>query len=334
MLLCLIPTAIGLKLQAPIYKVEALLDKTSAYDIQALQPSKLLDGEDYQVPALEKEAFYAALITQAGSLNTRRLFWESWSKQPLSTDPNASKSPNDIAFKKFIRSFSLTPPNPKNPATTLSQLTLETSDPSAGVDVLSAYLDFVNTRVVEQFVAQLEKGYASSLQRLAIDYAALQEREQQQLQDDLIKLNEALGLARSLKIIETPYEQLSGIELKVVDDRHYLLGTRVLTEEIKSLEERSNKPLSAFVPQLRNMEHWQQVMQNEMIKLTSVKNQIQAFELASPAVSSLDPIKPKKLLIFIAALFVSGILGVTLVLIRQGIKSYRARAEPLPEQAT
>ena len=323
---CLIPAAIWLKWQAPVYQVEALLDNTSVYDIQALQPTVLDDeGKRYQVTSLQQDAFYSALLTQAGALHTQRLFWESWSQEPLSTDPRIGMSDNDRQFRRFFNALTLTPPNPKKPESTLSQLSLETTDPAQGVKLLSAYVDFLNARVVEQFVTQLEKGYASSLQQLAFDYNALQNREQQQLRDELIQLQEALRVAKSLKIIETPYAQLAGVELKVVDDRQYLLGTRVLSEEINALKARQDNPLSAFVPALRNMEYWRAILENDLNKLHAVKANTQAFELASPAVSSLEPIKPKKMLILLATIVVSGKAGVLLVFLVRGIKAYQAR---------
>lgn len=326
MVLCLIPTAIWLAMQAPIYKIEALLDSTSIYDIQGLQPTALAaEGGRYQVAQLQQQAFYNALITQAGALHTQRLFWESWSQQPLSTDPRTGKSENDIAFRRFFNTLALIPPTPKKPESTLSQLTLETAEPAKGIALLNAYVEFLNEHLVEQFVTQLEKGYASSLQQLSFDYNALQLREQQKLQDELVQLRESLAVAHSLNIVETPYEQLAGVELKVVDDRQYMLGSRVLSEEIKSLEARQDKPLSAFVPELRTLEYWQQIMENDLNKLNAVKASTQAFELASPAVSSLDPIKPKKILILLAAILVSGIVGVMLVFVVQGIRRYQAR---------
>lgn len=324
--LCVIPALLWVTLQAPVYKLETLFGSTSDYDIQALQPTHLPSGERYEVIPLKSEDFYQDLLIQASSLNTQKLFWEQWSKQPLSSDPSSESTANDKAFKKFFSSLTLVPPNPKTPTVTTSQITLESSTPKQDSETLTAYVDFLNARVVEKFVAQLEKGYASSLKQLGFDYTTLKKREQQKLEDSLLQLQESLSLARSLNIIETPYEQLAGVELKVVDDRQYLLGTNVLSQEIKSLQARSEKPLSAFVPELRNMEYWQEIMQNDLNKLKTIKSDVQAFNLASPVVASLDPIKPKKLIILMGVLFVSLVIGIVIVLIVNGIKSYRARS--------
>lgn len=325
MLLCVLPTGVWLYFQNPVYKLETIFGSTSSYDIQALQPTPLPDGARYEVSPLKSEDFYQDLLIQAGSLNTQKLFWEQWSKQPLSPDPSSGATVNDANFKRFFVSLSLTPPNPKTPNITTSQINLETINPKRDIQTLTAYVDFLNVHVVEKFVSQLEKGYASSLQQLAFDYSVLKKREQQKLEDSLLQLQESLNLARSLNIIDTPYEQLSGIELKVVDDRQYLLGTRVLTQEIKSLQERSDKPLGAFVPELRNMEYWQEIMQSDLDRLKTIKSGVQAFNLASPVVSSLDPVKPKKLLIVLGVAFTSVIIGMVIVFVINGIRTYQAR---------
>lgn len=320
-------TALWLKWQPSIYRLEALFNSTSAYDIQALQPTILSGGSQYAVTPLKSEDFYQELLTQVGSLNTQKLFWEHWSKQPLSQDPSSESTKNDIAFKNFFLSFKLTPPNAKTPSITLSQITLETSQPGRDIQTLTAYVDFLNTYVVEKFVAQLEKAYASNLQQLEFDYQALQKREQQKLKDNLLQLQESLSLAKSLNIIDTPYEQLTGIELKVVDDRQYLLGTRVLSEEIRSLEARNKDQLSAFSPELRNMEYWKAILDNDLKKIHALKTDIQAFSMASPVVSSLDPIKPKKLLILLGAIFLSTVIGIVIALVAHAIKNYQTRSE-------
>lgn len=324
--ICVIPVAIWLMLQASIYRLEALFGSTSAYDIQALQPTSLPDGARYEVSPLKSEDVYQDLLTQAGSLNTQRIFWEQWSGQPLTQDPNSKTTKNDDDFKVFFNSLRLIPATPKNPSITFSQINLETADPARDIKTLTAYVVFLNNRVVEKFVSQLEKAYESNLKQLQFDYAVLQKREKQKLEDDLIQLQESESIARSLNIVDTPYDKLAGIELKVMDDRRYLLGTKALQQEIKSLQVRSEQPLSAFVPDLRNMEYWQEILKNDIHKLQTVKSNVQILNLISPVVSSLDPIKPKKWLILLAVLFLSLLIGSVIALAISGIKNYQ---EPL-----
>lgn len=162
---------------------------------------------------------------------------------------------------------------------------------------------------------------------MGIDHETLLKREQQKLEDNLLQLHEGLNVARSLNIVETPYEKLTGVELKIVDNRKYLLGTRVLSEEIKSLEARMGKPLSAFVPELRQMEYSRVTIENDLKRLRVVKDDIQAFYLASAVTSSIEPVKPKKLLILLGAAFLSLVMGVVLVFVTEAIKSYKTRSD-------
>lgn len=326
MISIVVPTIIWLIQQPSVYKLEVSFDQTSAYDIQPIQPTSLLNGSPYGVEKLETKDFYQTFLTQIDSLNTKKMFWIQWSQQPLSRDTNNEATENDVAFKKFFKSFTLIPPNQKNVNTNFSQLTLETSKPDADAKVLADYVEFVNRRVVDKFVRQLNKSYTSKLEQLDFDYDTLKKREQQKLEDRLLQLHEWLGIARALKIEETPYEQLTGVELKVVDGREYLLGARVISEEIKLLEARSEKPLSAFVPELRQMEYSKGIMANDLKKIERAKDDVQAFYLASAVVSSVDPVKPKKLLILLGALFVSAIIGIMFAFILEGMKNYQARS--------
>lgn len=321
----IIPTLIWLVQQQPIYRLEVQFDSTSNNDIQPLQPTSLVDGSPYKVEKLKSKDFYQTFLMQIGALKTKKLFWEHWTKMPLSADPIA-KAANDVLFKKFLEALVLTPPNPKNLDSTISHLTLETSQPAKDIEMLTEYIEYANKRVIDKFVLQLEKAYSARLQQLNVDYEMLLKREKQKLQDNLLQLHEGLNIAQSLKIIETPYEQLTGVELTVIDGRHYLLGSRVLSEEIKSLEARIDKPLGAFVPELRQMEYVRETIKADLNRLQLVKDNIPAFYLASAATSSIDPVKPKKLLILLGATFLSLLLGMVIVFVTEGVRSYHARS--------
>lgn len=324
-------TVIWLIQQPSFYRLEVQFDQTSDYDIQPLQPTHLGEGSPYKLNKLKSEDFYDAFLTQVGSLNTKKMFWEQWSQQPLSFDDSKEPTGNDRAFKKFFEQLTLTPPNLKSPNVTLSKLTLETPKPTEDAKALTKYVDFANNLAVEKFVGQLDNAYKAKLEQLEFDYNTLLKREKQKIQDTLLQLNEGLEIARSLKIVETPYEQLTGVELKVVDDRQYMLGTRVLLEEIKSLEARASKPLSAFVPELRQMEYSREIIENDLRKLHASKDDVRAYYLASSVVSSLEPVKPKKIIVLLGAIFVSAIIGIIVAFILEAVKSYQARSARVSE---
>lgn len=311
----------------PVYQVETTLDSTSQYDIQALQPSTLQDrGSAYQVAPLEVDSVYANGLAQADSLHVKRAFWEDRTGQPLTPrTSDATLTDNDLAFKTFVDGLKVIRPDTREGSSKISQLTLETQNPGEGTGLLLDYIRFVDKHTIEGFVNRIKTGYTSSLERLVEDSETLHEREAVKLDDELVRLDEAYRLAKSLGITATPYEQVQNVELSIMDSRLYLLGSNVLGEEINALKSRKDMPLQAFVPELRNMEHWRGQIESDLRKLEVVDKNVRAFVMVSPPESSLGPVKPNKLLIFIAALFGAGMLGVILVFILHGVKAYQSR---------
>lgn len=324
-MLFLIPVLFWTFTRPPVYAVDLLIDNAPSYSIDSLQPSTLVGGDQYQVEKLNKDFLFQKVINQLETLHIQRLFWESRSQNTLSTNPQLANTENDIAFEKFAKNLKLIKPDPKKTNSTVNKITLTTSDPANGIALLNAYSHFLNNYIVDTAISQMEEGYQSNLSQLKADYTRLTAREKEKLSDRLIQLTEQLEVARSLNIIETPYDKLSGIELQIVDNRLYMLGTKALEEEIKTLKMRQEKQPSVFASDLRNMEHWQKTMEDDLQKLQSLKTRINVFEVISPPISSLDSVSPKKLLIILGVLLLSLISGAIFVLIRHGIRNYKLR---------
>lgn len=324
-LLCAVAAFVWLKLQPSIYRVDASIDTASTYEIRALQPSTLSGGEDYQVPALDREEIYGRLLNQAGTLYLKKQYWEAETGIRLPASLNGESNENVAAFKLFSNSLSVKLPD-KSASNTVAQLSLNVENPSEGVTQLHNYLDFVDQFMINRIIEQLLEAYRTNIDRLIYDYQSLKNRERQRIEDELVKLKEAHDVAQSLDIVETPYNEVEGVELQVLDNRLYLLGTRALAEEIKALEGRKEKPIEIFVPKLRQMEQWQQQMENDLQRLESIDGtDFNTFTVVSAPESSLDPVEPNKSLIFVALVFGAGIFGVATVFIVHGVRSYHAR---------
>lgn len=329
-------TFFAVKSMPSVYRVETTLGSTSQYDVQALQPSTLKEeGRVYQIAPLKVETVYTTGLAHADSLYVKKAFWVERTGQPLTpTMSGATLTDNDLAFKEFVDGLKVVWPGTKPGDSTLSELSLETERPGEGVGLLRDYIEFVDNYTIERFVAQLKTGYQTSLERLTEDSEALHLREAVALEDELVRLDEAYRLAKSLGITETPYEQMQNQELSIMDSRMYLLGTAVLGEEMSALKARQEMPLEAFVPALRSIEHWRTQIESDLRKLEVADKNVNAFVMVSPPESSLGPVEPNKLLIFIAAVFGAGMLGIVLVFARHGIKSYQSRQVPASAEST
>lgn len=315
----------AVKSMPSVYRIETTLNSTSQYDVQALQPSNLKDGSAYQVEPLEVETIYATGLAHAASLYVKKSFWEAKTGQTLTPRTSgATLTDNDLAFKRFVDGLQVIRPDRKDDSS-LSRLTLETENPGEDVELLLEYVKFADRYTISQFVGQLRTGYETNLSRLVEDSEARYQRETVNLEDELVRVDEAYRLAKSLGITKTPYEQVQNVRLSIMDSRMYLMGAAVLGEEMKALKARQDMPLEAFVPGLRNMQHWRSQVESDLRKLEVADKNVRAFVVVSPPESSLGPVKPNKLLIFIASIFGAGMLGVLLVFVQHGVKSYQSR---------
>ncbi|GAB1266019.1 Wzz/FepE/Etk N-terminal domain-containing protein [Aurantivibrio infirmus] len=321
-ILCATLAFIALKVSPSVFKVEAILDRTSDYQLQRIQPSLLENGVSYQVKEIDLETVYSIALAHADSPYVTRQFWEA----KYSDISDFSESERNERYKDFVDFLNVTKPDLETPIKLLSVVTLESTEPKAAENLLREYLKFVDKHTVKELIEQLREAYLASLAKLESDMNSLGEREIQRLEDNLVRLNEAFDIAKSLNIVETPYEQVENVAMSILDNRQYLLGTRVLSEEISSLKTRKHKPLGAFVPLMRDMEHWKEQLERDLKRLENAAELVHAFVIVSPPESSIDPVKPNKLLIFVAVLFASGILGVVIVFTREGIRSYKARS--------
>ncbi len=315
-------------LASSIYEIDAVLDQPSELQLKRIQPSILVGGDNFQVNLIEPETVYITALTQSNSVYVKKLFWESYvNKNSIHLEDEKLL---EILVENFFENLQVKEPDLTASTTKmLSLVSMESEVPRLAVDVLYEYLNFIDQHTISDFVNQLREGYMTALARLDLEYQSIEKLERFRLEDALTRLREAHDLAESLNIVETPYEQVENVALNILDNRQYILGTRALAEEIKSLEARKDKPLFAFVPALRDMQRWREQIELDMKKLDQDASKAHAFVIVSPPEASLEPVKPNKPLIFVAVLFASGILGVVIVFTREGIRSYKARSAPV-----
>jgi LPS O-antigen subunit length determinant protein (WzzB/FepE family) len=172
------------------------------------------------------------------------------------------------------------------------------------------------------YVQDLKLAYKANLNALEINYEALNKIEQSRLSDKIIVLQENFKLAESLGIRETPFKELENIQLRVLDGKDYLLGTKPLAQQIEILTARQGKSLAPFSLELRNLEIWRDQMNSDVERLSALGN-IRLFFVVNSPEASLDPVKPKKVLIFLAVIFISIVFGIFIVLLRPAILARR-----------
>ena len=326
-----------LKMTPSYYRIETTIDKVDVEELRPLYPTildgkeyKVLDGKvaflEYQISIPDENKIYDDALLKINSLSFLKNFWEKRTGIPLELKRDAALTDNAIEFKKFQQSFLLDTANLKTPTVTARKISFEYPDSEEGMKLLGQYLDFVNQQLWLEYSAKVDASYSSSLQALEISYNTKKMIESRKLSDDLIVWRENLKIAEALGIKETPFKELENIQSSLMNSRLYLLGTKPLAKQIEIFVARQGASLSPYSPELRKMETWREQMVLDLQRIKDLNNKIHLFSVVNQPQSSLDPVKPQRALIFVAVVFLSGIFGVFLVLIRSAIRSHKVIA--------
>ncbi|MEH6607791.1 MAG: Wzz/FepE/Etk N-terminal domain-containing protein [Halioglobus sp.] len=214
-------------------------------------------------------------------------------------------------------------------------------------------------------IAQLEEQDRLAKLRLEDEIAAIKTMATRSRQDEIVRLEEALKVAKSLDIAEpTSLSVLaqnqtsrSGsmavtTEISERKDPAYLKGTRILSAELVMLKARTSDDQQ--IPELRTLEMRLALLSNnrevEILRaredyaafvfdadllrgqmgtleglLQRDYNQVSLLRIDQVAAVPMNPIKPRKPLILAAALVAGGMLGVLIALIRNAVATRRER---------
>lgn len=317
---------VGLKLTDSYYRIDVVVDLAAPTDIRLLEPSILNTGKtsEYQVPDLNVEKIFELAIIQATSLQMQKSFWEQKTGEPLSFDKKEKLTPSLRAFYSFRKNLAVEAANPKTPMVTSRKITFLSTNPDKGVLLLNEYLAFLNHQILENRKLDLVAAYQANITTLTTGYQTLEAIERQRLADKLLALQESLKIAESLGIKETPYAELENVQLSVLDNRDYVLGAKALQQQIELLMARQGQSLAPFAPLLRELETWKYQIELDLKRLNEVDPNTKMFAVVRAPEASLEPVKPNKLLILLAAIMLAGFFWVFFVLLRA---SFAARAQ-------
>ncbi len=337
MVLSAIVAYVALMMLPSYYRIESTIDAVRAEQMRPISPAILEskaylvtnsvnDGKEYQVQAPDEKKIYSKVLLQVPSFSILKSFWEWKTGKVLDFGKDIPLTDDARAFKKFYKGFVLQPSNSKTPEITARQISFEYEDQKQGVTLQKEYLDYLNKYVWMDHLSTIEAIYVENLKALAVSYESRNLIEQRKLNDEILRLRESLKIAESLNIRETPFKELENVQLRILDSRDYILGTKTLSQQLEILLARQGKSLSPFVPDLRSMEIWKEQMTADLLRFKNLDHKVNMFSVVNAPSSSLDPVKPQKTLIFIAVIILSGLFGVFFVLIRSSLKNHKVTA--------
>jgi len=327
-------SVLWLSFQKDVYRVNAIISSADSFMVESLQPSMLKPliadsgaalepqyknlQQHYQVRDLEGGRLFSIALESLNGGVAAKAYWELKNDRSLNLD---SVSSDDYqSYLKFIDRLSWGKVDPVKGGGV--QLVLMASDPASGVNELSEYIQFLSDFSVERTVSRIRGGLGAKLGALNRDYDMALEQESVREGDRLVQLREAAVIAKELGILDTPYSQVTGVELSILDNRLYLLGERALAAEIQMLERRESP--ESFVSVLRGMQTWKRQISQDLERYAN-GTELYAFSLLREPTSTPYPVKPRRILVVLGGIFLGGAIGVLLILGRQGVRVYRSR---------
>lgn len=291
------------------------------YPIDTIQLAPVLPGNGgkelgYGVNIQDVEVFYRSAINDLNSLEYQKQFWihHLGSRH---YGPLEGAALDD--FLDFRESLHLTESIEEKSAS----IRLTGDDPVLVSGYLSGFLGYVSARVSTTSISKLLEAIDTSIER--IDQAILQARvkAEAEISDRIADITEALTIATSLGIEEAEFDRLANVEITLFNSRQYLLGEKALTFELKALERRRDK--DAFVEGLRELQAAKASLLADRERINRNISEFRPLVYPKSISPPLKPVGPNNVLIVAVAMLIGGILGIIVVLVRHGLRSYQTR---------
>lgn len=311
---------VGYSLVAPpVYKASAYLLPPLAQDVQALQVNlknqpffdkninEIADEQGVKsIDRLKKEAV-DSFLTHFQSRQLRRDFFDRAVLTEFSFDAE-QQNLQTFFEKNFHEKLKLTIPAANNIGAPYT-VTLDANDAELAAKWLNEYIDLTITQTKDQLIADIQTALNTKKAELNLMINSMREAALQKKNDRLDTLNEALVLAKAIGLQHIQEAQ------SPVPEVEYLRGSEAIQAEINILQQRELE--DAFTPGLRELQRYLNYLNNIHIE----PEDFNVVRVDQYAVSSDEPIKPKKALIIIISVILGAMLGAFIALIRSAFKA-------------
>lgn len=318
-------------LATPVYRTEATVIPPRQSDIAAFNLGRLsvsaaqrsLRGESNNAPPLSDytaDQVYNVFKRILLSASLRNAFFEKHYLPYLGVDmAQEDAAARDSLLDRFNQTLTVGQPDQRG-RPDYYEVAVELEDPELAAAWANQYVNLAAERATHEMVENVISEIATRSRVAEIRINGLRTFAQQQRQDRIARLREALGIASALRI-ESPQVTVgrsfadSELAAFVEGDLMYMRGTRALQAELNMLENREND--DPFLPELRALES-----QLAMLRGISIdKDAVSVFTLDGAADVPETPIKPKKSLIVVLGTLLGGMFGIVIALLRIALRN-------------
>jgi chain length determinant protein (polysaccharide antigen chain regulator) len=318
---CIVLAVVYLAMAKPVYEVKSVIKPASERDLVEINVPQLKGIYSLGVDAAFEHAKRAML-----SKEYHRNFYQQNLLKLKALDglynPLLTESQN---FTRFDDLLSVQLSNDKKDDEKYIELKFQWADAEVAADLLNAYVGFALQGRLIEVEQTIESKRFVRINKLEYDASLIRDKYYSQKLQRKLKLDEALGIAKSVGQLEPIYSK-SDI-LGSFKPPLYMYGAKALAAEEIALNQRES--LAKNLP--HGEEHFIEGLSSILFEIKQLKDlrvdysKVEIAQLDEPALVPIRPIKPRKLLVVALSVVAGGFLGIMLALIMAAYKRHVKR---------
>jgi chain length determinant protein (polysaccharide antigen chain regulator) len=293
-------------LSEPIYEVKAFIMPPSQNDIEGFN-----DGRKKLPPIAVKDVYLVFLKNlQAESL--RREFFNGTYLPELGKDSD----PKGLLYDKLSKSLLISAAG-KDAADRYSIVILD-ADSSRAAKWVGQYTERAQELALQEINENISSDFSVEARNVNQEIVSLREVGRKDREDTLVKLNEALVVAKAIGLEKPPIvsggsKSSLNIAGEMDGELTYMRGTKALEAEIENLKLRKSE--DPFIEKLRGLEADYNFYKQMSERFRNAKT----YRMDGSVEVSGSPVKPKIPLVISIGLILGLMLGVVIALVRNSL---------------
>lgn len=301
----------------PVYKATTYILPPLPQSIEELNKAQRLGLSGYTT-----DRVFDAFLTNSRAQQLRRRFFDENNLLDFFAGKGQQADPARVFDKAF--NAGLVVKEPEKGQTGPVSISLMLADAEKSAEWLNEFVVAAQKETVTQLIENVTADIRSKTDQLETTIGSRRTVARQRREDQIVKLQEALGVARRLGIekpsdynFDAARDQLDAVSVNTDSMPLYARGTMALEAEIAALQERKND--EPFIEGLRDL-------QEELAALNAIKldpDEIEVARVDRPAIVPSQREKPNRKLIVVFGGLLGGFLGVLAAFLVEFIKNFR-----------
>lgn len=317
-------TVVYLLIATPVYKADVHFLPPLQQDVEALNVAK-----QYGLLGYDPGAAYQEFLRQLDSLALRLKFFRQHKLLDYYAPDEEDVDESDVFRKKFNEKLIVSSPG-RNEDASFRAISFEIDDAEKSAALLNGFVDYVLAATKEKLIGNVNNNIAAEIAQLETSIASKRSIAKQRREDTIAKLQEALQVAKKLKIqkpsdyrrnFQVYSQDPESVAVNTAEMPMYTQGTIALEAEIDSLVNRKSD--DPFISGLRDL----QERLSNLRSLTIDPRTIRVATVDRGAVIPAKPEKPKKLLVLAVGVCLAAMLGVMAAFFAEFVKGLRRQLQ-------